>query len=80
MKSGDYFNEHPNDNGPNEKLKSLYNEMKSECMLKYGTPKHLPHHMISILVESLDAFKVSDGKFIRGSFVKTNIPPSYLPT
>ena len=35
--------------------------------------KTLPHHMNSILVEALDAFKVSSGIIIRESFKKTEI-------
>ena len=37
LKTGDSTNDHPNYNGPNAKLKSLYNKVKSTWMLKYGT-------------------------------------------
>ena len=37
LKLGDSVNNHTNDNRPNYKLNSLYNEMKYVWMLKYGT-------------------------------------------
>ena len=37
LKSVESINNHPNDNGPNSKLKSLYNEVNFVLMLKYGT-------------------------------------------
>ena len=80
LKAGDYVNDQPNDNGPNAKLKSLYNEMKSAWMLKYSMTKFLPHHMESILVEEWDTFKVSYKKLIRDSFVKTKPPPPPQPS
>ena len=43
LKAGNSVNYQTNDNGPNSKLKSLYNEMKSTWMLKYGTKTFLPH-------------------------------------
>ena len=52
LKSGNSINDQPNDNGPNYKLKYIYNEVKYVWMLKYGTTKHLPHHINSILVEA----------------------------
>ena len=51
LKSVEYGNDQSNDNGPNYKLKSHYNDANSSWMLKYGTIKFLPHHMNSILVE-----------------------------
>ena len=65
LKSGDSNKYHSNDNLPNTKLKSCYNEVKSMWMLKYWTTKLLPHYMNSILVEAWDAFKVSaiDGNY-----------------
>ena len=53
--------------------------MNSAWMLKYGTAIFLPHQINSILVEAWDAFKVSSGKTIRDSFVKTNPPTLILP-
>ena len=50
LKSGDSVNDQRNNNGPNAKLKSLYNEVKSAWMLKYGTTKMSPHYMNYILV------------------------------
>ena len=44
-------------------------------MLEYGTAKILPRHMNSVLVESRDAFKVSTGKIVRDSFMKTKLLP-----
>ena len=52
VKSGKSINDQPNDNGPNAKLNSLYNVVKSAWILKYGTNKFSPHHMNSVLVES----------------------------
>ena len=70
MKSGNSINDQPNYNGPNSKLKSLYNVVNSVWMLKYVTTKHLPHHMNSVLVEARNAFKVSTGNIIRERFLK----------
>ena len=39
LKYGDFVNDQPNDNGPNAKLKSLYNVANSVWMLKYGMTK-----------------------------------------
>ena len=74
-KSGDSTNDHPNDNDPNAKLKSLYNVAKSAWMMKYFTKTFLPHHMNSVLLEAWDAFKVSAGNIIREIFMKTKLPP-----
>ena len=75
LKEGDPINDQPNDNGPNSKLRSLYNLEKAVCMLKYGTTNFLPRHMNYLLIEAWDAFKMSDGNIIMDSFVKTNLPP-----
>ena len=80
LKSGDSINYQPNDNGPNAKLKSIYNVAKSTLMLKYGTTKLSPHQMNYVLVEAWDAFNISAGNIIRDRFAKTKLPPSYLPT
>ena len=56
LKSGKPINYQPNYNGPNAKLKSLYNVAKSAWMLKYGTKKFSPHHTNSVLVEAWNAF------------------------
>ena len=78
LKAGDSLNDQPNDNGPNAKLKSLYNVSKAVWMVKYGTKKVLPHHMNFALVEAWDTFKVSDGNNTRDSFLKKSYPPSSL--
>ena len=39
LKAGDSINNQPNDNGPNSKLKALYNILKAKWMLKYGTTR-----------------------------------------
>ena len=75
QKAGNSNNDQTNDHVPNEKLKSLYNEVKASWMLKYGTTKFLLHHMNYILVEAWDAFKISDRKIIRYRFVKKKILP-----
>ena len=75
LKSGDSGNDQPNENGPNVKLKSRYNDAKVSWMLNYGMEKFLPRRMNSILVEAWGAFKVSTEKIIRDSFVKKKLPP-----
>ena len=80
IKSGDSSNDHPNDIGPNSKLKSLYNMEKIEWMMKYEMTMFSPHHMKSVLVEALDAFTMSSGNSIRDRFSKTKYSPSSLPT
>ena len=56
LKSDDYINDHPNDNGPNSKLKALYNNFKAKWMMKYGTMGFQPRHMNSVLVETWESF------------------------
>ena len=77
--SGDSFNDQPNDNGPNAKLKSCYSVANSALILKYGTAKFHPHHMNYVLVEAYYSFKISAGKIIRDRCAKTKLPPSDLP-
>ena len=60
-------------------MKSLYNDVNSELMLKYGTTKILPRHMNSILVVAWDSIKVSERKLIRNSFAKTKQTPLRTP-
>ena len=50
LESGDSINYHPNDNGPNAKLKSLYNVANSRWVMKYGVKRFSPHHMNSVFV------------------------------
>ena len=52
LKAGDPINDQPNNNGPNSKLKSLYNVLKDQWILKYGTTRFQPNHMNSVLVET----------------------------
>ena len=68
LKAGDSINDQTNENGPNSKLKALYNISKAKWMLKYVTMRFQPHHMNSVLIESWEAFKVSHGNIIRDSF------------
>ena len=79
LKVGDPINNHPNDNVPNYKLKSLCNVTKDVLILKYGTTKFLPRHMNSVLVEAWDTFKVSADNIIRDRFAKINLPPLTPP-
>ena len=65
LKAGDSVNDHPNKNGPNSKLKSLYNVLKDKWVLKYGTTRFQHHHMNSVLFKTWEAFKVSSGNIIR---------------
>ena len=51
LKTGDSINDQTNDNGPNSKLKALYNILKAKWMLKYGTTRIQPHHMKYVLFE-----------------------------
>ena len=78
-KSGDSINCQPNDNGPNTKLRSLYNVVKSACLMKYVMKRFSPHHMNSALVEVWDAFKMSARNIIRDRFAKNILPP-LIPT
>ena len=71
----DFINDHPNDNGPNSKLKSLYNVSKANWMLKYGTMIFQPHHMNYILVETWEDFTVSAVNIIMNRFSKTCLLP-----
>ena len=75
LKSGNSINNQTNDNGPNYKLKSLYNVAKTAWILKYGTTNVLPHRMNYVLVKALDAFNISSEKIIRDSFAKTILSP-----
>ena len=55
----------------------------SAWLMKYGTKMFLLHHMNSVLVELLDAFKASAGNIIRDIFLKTMLlplSPTYLIT
>ena len=79
LKAGYFINDRPNDNGPNSKLKALYNILKDKWMLKYGTTRFQSHHMNSVLVETWEAFTVSAGNTIRDSFCKTRLPPLCPP-
>ena len=79
LKVGDSINDQPNGNKPNSTLKALYNISNDKWMLKYGTTRFQPHHMISVLVETWEAFKVSAGKIKGYSFAKTHIPPLSPP-
>ena len=69
LKSHNYGNVQPNDNGTNEKLKSLYNDVNSSWMIKYGMEKLVTHHMNTILVKSWDTFKVHVGNTNREIFL-----------
>ena len=76
LKAGDSVNYQPNENVPNTKLEYLYNEVNAVWILKYRATIFLPHHMNSILVDSLGTFKVSDVNIIRDSFLKTKLTTS----
>ena len=52
LKSGDSGNDHSNNNGPDEKLKPYYNDVKASWIINDETTKLLPHHMKFILVEA----------------------------
>ena len=77
LKVDNSINDQPNDNGPNSKLKALYNILKAKWMLKYVTTRFQHHHMNSVLVETWEAFMVSSSNIIRYSFTKTNLLPPY---
>ena len=79
LKAGDSINDQPNDNGPNSKLKALYNVLKAKWMVKYGTTRFQPHHMNAVLVEAWGAFKVSSGNIIVDSFAKSHLLPLSPP-
>ena len=79
LKVGYYINDQPNDNGPNSKLKSLYNFFKANLMLDYGITRFQTHHMNYVLVEKWEAFTVSACNIIRDSFTKTHLLPLSPP-
>ena len=72
-KSGDSGNDHSNDDESNAKPESLYNDAKVSWMLKYGTTKRLPHHMISTLLETAYTFMVFTRNIIRDRSVNTKL-------
>ena len=80
LKPGESVNYQPNDNGPNAKLKSLYNVENSVWIMKYGTTKFSLHHMNSVLVEAWFAFMMSSVNIIRDILAKQSYFPSALPT
>ena len=75
LKSGNSINDHPNDNVPNAKLKSLYNVVKSVWLLNYGRKKFSPHHMNYVLFEAWNYFNTSAGNIIRDRFSKNMLSP-----
>ena len=48
-------------------------------MLKYGTARFQPHHMNSVLIETWEAFMLSDGNIIMDSFAKCHLLPLSPP-
>ena len=79
LKVGDSIYYHPNNNGPNSKLKALYNILKAKWMLKYGTLRFQPHHMKYVLVETWKPFTVSYGNIIRDRYTKPHLLPPSTP-
>ena len=79
LKSGDSTKYHSNDNLPNTKLKSCYNEVKSMWMLKNGKTNCLTHHMKYLVIKAYGAFKIPAGNIIWDIFVKTKLPPLRPP-
>ena len=79
LKASDSINDQPNDNGPNSKLKALYNISKDKWMMKYDIMRFQPRHMNSVLVETWESFTVSSGNIIRDSFAKTHLLPLSPP-
>ena len=78
LKAGDSTNYQPNDNDPNYKLKSLYNEVKSVWMLKYGKNFFTSPHEFHI-GGSMGHLQGVIWKIIRDSFVKSRIHPLSPP-
>ena len=58
LKAGEPINDQSNENGPNSKLKAIYNVLKAKWMLKYGTTRFQTHHINSVLFETWEAFTV----------------------
>ena len=73
------MNNQPNDNGPNSKMKSIYNVTKSAWIMNYGTTKFSPHHMNFVLVEAWDDFRMSYGNTIRQIFATKKLLPLRPP-
>ena len=79
LKAVESINNHSNDNGPNSKLKSIYNFLKANWILNNGTTRFQPHHMKYVLVETREAFMVSFGNIIRDIFFQTRLLPLRPP-
>ena len=79
LKAGDSINNQTNDNGPDSKLKALYNISRAKWILKYGNTRFQPHHMNSVLVEMWEAFKLSSGNITRYRFYKNRLLPLSPP-
>ena len=83
LKSDDYVNDQPNNNGPNTKLKNLYVNSIMTWMRHHGTLKFTPDHMNSVLIDTWKNFKISSATITQNSFKKTHITPrspSYIGT
>ena len=71
--AGDSVPDHPNDNGPNMKLKNLYGNAILNWMRHHGTIKFIPAHINYIPISTWKAFKLSSATITQTSFKKTNI-------
>ena len=77
LKPGDSIRDQLNYDGPNSKLKSLYNVEKSAWMLKYGTKKFTSPHELR-LGWSMGFLQDVSCQHRQGQLCKKNLPPPPL--
>ena len=80
LKAGDSENDQPQDNGSNTKLKSCYNNRKSEWSRQFLSTPYSPAHMNTVLVKTWQDFILDSAGVIRRSFVKTKLCPLQSPS
>ena len=79
LKAGELGNDHPNDNGPNLKLKGLYSQARMNWQRQHGTLNFKNALMNYVLVESWRKFQLSSDPVIINAFKKTNLVPLTPP-
>ena len=80
LKAGDSENDQPQDNGSNAKLKSCYNNRKSEWSRKFLSTAYSPAHMNTVLVLAWQDFVTEAAGIIKRSFDKTKLCPVQPPS
>ena len=80
LKAGDSENDQPQDNGSNAKLKSCYNNRKSEWSRAHLSTPYSPAFMNTVLVKTWQDFIRDSAGVIRRSFDKTKLCPLQPPS